>query len=62
MYMHKGDSLTLKDQLKEYEISIIRNALQKYNKENDYINKVAKSLGISRASVYNKIREYNIKI
>ncbi len=62
MYMHQGNSPTLKNQLQEHEISIIRNALQQYSKEKDYINKAAKTLDISRASIYKKIKEYNITL
>lgn len=59
-YNDQIDDLSLKEQLKRQEIVIISNALQKYKKEKDNINKVAKLLNISRASLYNKIKEYNI--
>lgn len=61
-YIHRVDSPKLKEQLQEYEISIIRNALQQNNKEKDSVNTTARALGISRASLYKKIKDYNITI
>lgn len=52
--------LTLKGQLKQKESRIIQEYLEKYGAENNSVTEIAKILGISRASLYGKIKEYNL--
>lgn len=61
-YTNNHDNSSLKNMIKQYESSIIQETLQKFNNEKNSINKAAKALDISRASLYQKIKEYNIEI
>jgi len=49
----------LKQQLAEYEVKIIKETLENHKNEKDSVSKVAKILGISRASLYRKIKDLN---
>ncbi len=61
-HINQAKGFSLKNQLKEYESSIIRDTLKQYGNEKSSINKAARALDISRASLYQKIKEYNIVI
>ena len=52
--------LTLKEQLKQEESRIIQEYLDRYGSKNSSITEIAKILGISRASLYGKIKEYKL--
>lgn len=52
--------LTLKEQLKFEESRIIQGYLDQYGSQNNSIAEIAKLLGISRASLYGKIKEYKL--
>lgn len=57
-----GNTTTLKNQLRDYEISIIKDTLQQYSNEKNGKKLTAEALDISRASLYQKIKEYNIEV
>lgn len=56
---HAKSAQTLKEQLARCEIKIIQDTLEQYKHEKKSIMKVAKLLGMSRASLYRKIKEFN---
>lgn len=58
---HNSKVSSLKKQLHKYEVSILRDTMLQYKTEKNGINKAAKALDISRASLYQKIKEYNIE-
>ena len=52
------DNLSLADQVKHYEQQIIVRRLQKYGSNRNAKDKVAKELGLSRATLYRKLSEF----
>lgn len=56
-----ASKLTLKEHMASEEARFISSVLKEYGNEKSGVTLAAKSLGISRASLYNKIKEYNIK-
>lgn len=53
-------ALTLKEMLQQEEIRIIKEAIAKYGNEKSAIEKAAGLLGVSRASLYGKVKNYNL--
>ena len=56
-----NDSLTLGEQIKLVEKEIISNKLKKYGTSGSAKDKVAKELGLSRATLYRKLAELGIQ-
>jgi PAS domain S-box-containing protein len=56
-----NDSLTLGEQMKNIEREIISNKLKKYGTSGSAKDKVAKELGLSRATLYRKLAELGIQ-
>lgn len=59
---YSAGARTLKKQLQEHEVKIIKETLEQYKHEKKQVLKTAQVLGISRASLYQKIKELNIEI
>ena len=55
-----NDNLTLGEQMKHLEREIISNKLRKYGSSGSAKDKVAKELGLSRATLYRKLAELEI--
>ena len=58
--MSPAASLTLKEMVQREEARILKEFLRDYGKEKAGVAQAAKVLGISRASLYNKIRDYDL--
>jgi len=57
----KDSELSLSDQVKVYEKEIIARKLKKYGNSSNAKDKVAKELGLSRATLYRKLAELDIQ-
>lgn len=60
---HQSDDMTtktLKEHLAGYEIKVINTILDKYRNEQNAVEKAASELGMSRASLYRRVKEYDL--
>jgi len=53
-------SLTLSEQIRDYERAIIERKLKKYGKSGNAKDRAARELGLSRATLYRKLSEFDI--
>lgn len=57
-HLKKGEVVTLKEHLLDHEKQVVEETLMRYRNEQNSVEKAAQELGLSRASLYRRIKSY----